>query len=191
PPLRRPVRPHPGRAELGRRRHRPGAARAGGAARPAVPHRRPDAAPRGPDGAGPLRARRRLGRRRGRAPRRAVLRRAADRAGQGRPGRAGGRAGRAEGAGGVLGGAVPRPGNPAGPAVAVVLEADRPHVAQELLSTAAELAEELDGHVVALAEPGEAAASRLGAWGADELVVLTGPPGVVLGADDVAGAVAE
>ncbi|HKN90049.1 MAG TPA: electron transfer flavoprotein subunit alpha/FixB family protein, partial [Acidimicrobiia bacterium] len=105
--------------------------------------------------------------------------------------RRGALAGRAEGAGGVLGGAVPRPGNPAGPAVAVVLEADRPHVAQELLSTAAELAEELDGHVVALAEPGEAAASRLGAWGADELVVLTGPPGVVLGADDVAGAVAE
>src|SRR5439155_25741376 len=31
---------------------------------------------------------------------------------------------------------VPRPGNPAGPAVAVFLESDRPHVAQELLSAA-------------------------------------------------------
>ena len=47
---------------------------------------------------------------------------------------------------------VPRPGNRAGPAVAVVLEADRTHLAQELLSAAAELAEAIDGHVVALAE---------------------------------------
>src|SRR5581483_130151 len=81
------------------------------------------------------------------------------------------------GAGGAFGGGggtVPRPGNPAGAAVAVVLEADRPHVTQELLSAAADLAEELDGHVVALAGWPDAAADapRLGAWGADEVVVL-------------------
>src|SRR5581483_5864050 len=83
--------------------------------------------------------------------------------------------------GGLPGGAwladtVPRPGNPAGPAVAVILEADRPHVAQELLSAAAELAEEIDGHVVAFADaadvPATAGAARLGAWGADEVVLL-------------------
>jgi electron transfer flavoprotein alpha subunit len=91
------------------------------------------------------------------------------------------------------GDAVPRPGNRAGPAVAVVLEADRPHVTQELLSAAAELAEELDGHVVALAGDAEADADRLGAWGADEVVALTtaGPPEVSLGPEDVAGAVVE
>ena len=76
--------------------------------------------------------------------------------------------------------AVPRPGNPAGPAVAVVLEADRPHVAQELLSAAADLAEELDGHVVAIADaadvPAPAGAARLGAWGADEVVLLVPEP---------------
>src|SRR5205085_9300148 len=104
--------------------------------------------------------------------------------------RRGALAARAEGAGVGVGDSVPRPGNPAGPAVAVVLEADRPHVTQELLSDASELAEALDGHVVALAEPAEADAARLGAWGADEVVVLTGPPDVALASDDVAGAVA-
>src|SRR5947209_1057414 len=80
---------------------------------------------------------------------------------------------------------------PAGPAVAVAIEADRPHVAQELLSEAAELAEALDGHVVALAEPAEADAARLGAWGADEVVALIGPPDAALVPEDIAGAVAE
>ena len=94
-----------------------------------------------------------------------------------------------EGVGGGLGGAVPRPGNPAGPAVAVVLEADRPHVAQELLSAAAELAEEIDGHVVALVEPADGDPGRLGAWGADEVVVLLGAGG--LAAEDIARAVAD
>src|SRR5581483_3024780 len=98
------------------------------------------------------------------------------------------------GAGSAGGGdGVPRPGNPAGPAVGVVLEADRPHVTQELLSAAAALAEDLGGHVVALTEEAEADAGRLGAWGADEVVALTaaGPPDVSLGPEDVAGAVVE
>ncbi|HEX6381858.1 MAG TPA: FAD-binding protein [Acidimicrobiia bacterium] len=86
--------------------------------------------------------------------------------------RRGALAARPDGAGRGRGEAVPRPGNRTGPAVAVVLEADRPHVAQELLSAAAELAEAIDGHVVALAEPAEADPARLGAWGADEVVVL-------------------
>ncbi|HEV7864940.1 MAG TPA: FAD-binding protein [Acidimicrobiia bacterium] len=102
--------------------------------------------------------------------------------------RRGALAARPEGTGGSLGGSVPRPGNRAGPAVGVVLEADRPHVAQELLSAAADLAEEIDGHVVALAEAGEADAARLGAWGADEVVMLVGD---ALAAEDVAGAVVE
>jgi electron transfer flavoprotein alpha subunit len=102
-----------------------------------------------------------------------------------------------EGAGGGLGGSVPRPGNRRGPAVGVVLEGDRLHVAQELLSAAAELAAEIDGHVVALTEPAEAEAGRLGSWGADEVVVLGAspsgkahPPGA-LGPEDVATGVAE
>ena len=85
--------------------------------------------------------------------------------------RRGALAGQADGAG-RRGTALPRPGNRAGPAVAVVLESDRPHVAQELLSAAAGLAETIDGHVVALAEQADADAARLGAWGADEVVVL-------------------
>jgi len=107
-----------------------------------------------------------------------------------------------EGAGGGLRDTVPRPGNQAGPAVAVVLEADRLHVAQELLSAAAELAAEIGGYVVALTEPAEADGARLGSWGADEVVVLVpspdGPepaaegrrPGG-LGPEDIAGGVAE
>jgi len=81
---------------------------------------------------------------------------------------------------GRLGESVPRPGNRAGPAVAVVVEPDRPHVAQELLSAAAELAETLDGHVVAFADaadvPTPDGAARLGAWGADEVVLLVPEP---------------
>src|SRR5437763_1325891 len=104
----------------------------------------------------------------------------------------------AAGAAAAGGESVPRAGNPAGPAVAVVLESDRPHVAQELLSAAAELAEALDGHVVAIAGaadlPAPAAAARLGAWGADEVVVLVpDPPAATTAtaAEDVAAALAE
>ena len=126
--------------------------------------------------------------------------------------RRGALAARPEGAGPDPGRTVPSPGNRAGPAVAVVLEVDRTHVAQELLSAAAELAEAVDGHVVALAEPAEADPARLGAWGADEVIVLAapgspepapaaGPPGggagaaavaarAPLAAEDVAAAVA-
>jgi electron transfer flavoprotein alpha subunit len=107
-----------------------------------------------------------------------------------------------EGTGHRLGAAVAAPGNRHGPAVAVVLEADRPHVAQELLSAAAELAEEIGGYVVAVADADEADADRLGAWGADEVVclepvelaLLTAPvppsgTAVALTAEDVARAV--
>jgi len=45
--------------------------------------------------------------------------------------------------------------------------------------SAAELAEAIDGHVVALAEPAEIDAARLGAWGADEVVVLVPSPSEV------------
>ena len=100
-------------------------------------------------------------------------------------------------AGAGPGEAVPRPGNPAGPAVAVALESDRPHVAQELLSAAAELAEALDGHVVAFADaadlPTPGGTARLGAWGADEVVLLLSEPPAEgpLAAEDVAAAVTE
>jgi electron transfer flavoprotein alpha subunit len=92
--------------------------------------------------------------------------------------------------------ALPRPGNRSGPAVAVVLESDRPHVTQELLSAAAGLAEAIDGHVVAIAESSDADAARLGAWGADEVVVLVpeAPAGTTrarLVAEDVAAAVTQ
>ena len=83
---RRTVRPRPRRPQLGRRRHRPGRARARRAARPAVPHRRALPRARGRRTLAPaLRARRRLGAGRGRAPGRALVRRAADRPEQGRP----------------------------------------------------------------------------------------------------------
>jgi electron transfer flavoprotein alpha subunit len=67
--------------------------------------------------------------------------------------------------------------------VAVVLEAERPRVAQELLGAAAELAEEIDGHVVAIADAGEDDAARLGAWGADEVVALEALDLALLNAD--------
>ncbi|HVW32538.1 MAG TPA: hypothetical protein VHL53_08375, partial [Acidimicrobiia bacterium] len=95
---------------------------------------------------------------------------------------------------GLTGAVVPRPGNRAGTAVAVVLEADRPHVAQELLSAAAELAADLDGHVVALADTAEADPARLGSGGADEVIALEPadtPPGPEpAGPEDVARALA-
>ena len=103
---------------------------------------------------------------------------------------------------------LPGPGKRSGPGVAVVLEADRPHVTQELLTAAAELADAIDGHVLALADPTEADAARLGSWGADEVVMLvaaqpafptaamprSGAPvgdGAALAAEDVGRAVAD
>ncbi|HKY76296.1 MAG TPA: FAD-binding protein [Acidimicrobiia bacterium] len=108
--------------------------------------------------------------------------------------RRGALAARPDGAAHSPGEAVPGHGNRSGPAVAVVLEADRPHVAQELLSAAAVLAESIDGHVVALADPADAGSDsgRLGAWGADEVVLLRpAPRAEALVAEDVAGALAE
>jgi electron transfer flavoprotein alpha subunit len=67
---------------------------------------------------------------------------------------------------------LPGAGHRSGPPVAVVLEPDRPHVTQELLTAAAVLAEEIVGHVVAIADAVEADRRRLGAWGADEVVAL-------------------
>ena len=64
------------------------------------------------------------------------------------------------------------PGNRSGAPIGVVLEADRPRVAQELLTAAAELAAAIDGHVVAVVDAGEAHTARLGSWGADEVVAL-------------------
>ena len=106
--------------------------------------------------------------------------------------RRGALAARPEGIGGDSRETVPRPGNRAGPAVAVVLEVDRTHLAQELLSTAAELAGAINGHVVALAEPADADTRRLGSWGADEVVLLqSASPSEGLGAEDVARALAD
>lgn len=60
-----------------------------------------------------------------------------------------------------------------GPAIGVVVEPDREHVARELLGAAARLAQDLDGRVIALGpEPGEPAA--LASWGAHAVVVLSG-----------------
>jgi electron transfer flavoprotein alpha subunit len=84
---------------------------------------------------------------------------------------------------------LPSAGNRSGPPVAVVLEGDRPHVTQELLTAAAELAGAIDGHVVALTDSTEADAARLGSWGADEVVMLVGD-GAALAAEDVGRAVA-
>jgi electron transfer flavoprotein alpha subunit len=86
---------------------------------------------------------------------------------------------------------LPRPGNRSGPGVAVVLEADRPHVTQELLTAAAELADAIDGHVVALADPTDGDAARLGSWGADEVVMLVDDGVAALAAEDVGRAVAD
>ncbi|MEY2436618.1 MAG: hypothetical protein QOJ67_3992 [Acidimicrobiaceae bacterium] len=70
-----------------------------------------------------------------------------------------------------------------GPAVAVVVEADRANVTRELLGAAAALAREIDGHVVAITTE---AVSELGSWGADAIVVIDGAEAE----EDVAGAVA-
>jgi electron transfer flavoprotein alpha subunit len=70
-----------------------------------------------------------------------------------------------------------------GPAVAVVVEADRANVTRELLGAAAALAREIDGHVVAITTE---TVSALGSWGADAIVVIDG----AAAEEDVAGAVA-
>jgi len=68
---------------------------------------------------------------------------------------------------------VPRGGRAGGPVVAVVVEPDRSHLTAELLATAALLADEIEGRVVALTvEPPLPAV--LGARGADEIVELSG-----------------
>jgi electron transfer flavoprotein alpha subunit len=60
-----------------------------------------------------------------------------------------------------------------GPAVAVLVEPERPRVTAELLGAATEVAGKLAGHVVAVAFDGTDTA-RLAAQGADRLVVVTG-----------------
>ncbi|MEY2455730.1 MAG: hypothetical protein QOK06_824 [Acidimicrobiaceae bacterium] len=79
--------------------------------------------------------------------------------------------------------AVPPSRGAGGPAVAVVVEADRANVTRELLGAAAALAREIDGHVVAITTE---AVSELGSWGADAIVVIDGAEAE----EDVAGAVA-
>jgi electron transfer flavoprotein alpha subunit len=60
-----------------------------------------------------------------------------------------------------------------GPIAAVMVEPDRPHLTRELLGTAALLASDLDGRVVAVTtEPPYL--TVLGSWGADEVVELDG-----------------
>ncbi|MCU1459748.1 MAG: electron transfer flavoprotein beta subunit [Actinomycetia bacterium] len=65
-------------------------------------------------------------------------------------------------------------GAPAGHVIGVVVEPDRGSLTRELLGTAATLAADLDGSVVAISsEPLDP--SLLGAWGADAIVELDGP----------------
>ena len=83
------VRPRAHRPQLGRRRHRAGRARARRAPRPPLPHRRALSRDRGNPRRRAVRARRRLDAGRGRAARGVVVRGAAVRADEGRPGRVG------------------------------------------------------------------------------------------------------
>ena len=73
-----------------------------------------------------------------------------------------------------------------GPAVAVLVEPDRPRVAAELLGAAADVATKLTGHVVAVAF-GPADGSALSSMGADRVVVVEG----AAVEEDAAAAVAE
>jgi electron transfer flavoprotein alpha subunit len=66
---------------------------------------------------------------------------------------------------------VNRPGE--GPAVVVAVEPARTQVTRELLGTAAHLASEIGGHVVAFG-PAPGDPRRLGAWGADAIVSVGG-----------------
>lgn len=74
-----------------------------------------------------------------------------------------------------------------GPAVAVVLEPDRPRTGRELLGAAARLAAAVGGHVVALDPSGGAAPDGLSAAGADALVVFDR----VSAEEDVAATIAD
>ncbi len=67
--------------------------------------------------------------------------------------------------------AVPESRGVDGPAVAVVVERDRRHVARELLGAASQLATAIDGHVVALCFD-DIVADDLTAWGADAVVTF-------------------
>lgn len=70
--------------------------------------------------------------------------------------------------------------------VAVVVEPDRAHLTRELLGTAARLAHEVGGPVVAIVTD-EPHLAVLGSWGADDVVVLDG----ALVEEDVARGVAD
>jgi electron transfer flavoprotein alpha subunit len=71
------------------------------------------------------------------------------------------------------GGAVPDRRGERGPAVVVTVEPARTRMTRELLGAAAHLAAEIDGHVVAFG-PAPGDPRRLGAWGADVVVAVTG-----------------
>jgi electron transfer flavoprotein alpha subunit len=77
---------------------------------------------------------------------------------------------------------VPEQVAPAGPAVVVVIEPARTQITRELLGAAAHLAAEIGGRVVAFGPtPGDP--RRLAAWGADDIVALTGAAGAAELAD--------
>ncbi|MHB1929225.1 MAG: FAD-binding protein [Acidimicrobiales bacterium] len=91
------------------------------------------------------------------------------------------------------------PGDP-WPAVAVLLQPDRPRAAAELLGAATRLAAQLDGGVLALlvppavgpAWPDREVSARLGALGADEVLRITArQTAAPLAAEDVAAALAR
>jgi electron transfer flavoprotein alpha subunit len=81
---------------------------------------------------------------------------------------------------------VPAARDAQGPAVAVVVEPDRPHDTRELLGAAARLATEIEGHAVAVVFA-EDDPERLAAWGADALVLVDG----ATVEDDAADALSE
>jgi electron transfer flavoprotein alpha subunit len=95
---------------------------------------------------------------------------------------------------------VPEQVAPAGPAVVVVIEPARTQITRELLGAAAHLAAEIGGRVVAFGPtPGDP--RRLAAWGADDIVALTGAAGAAeladladladLAEEDIAGALTD
>jgi electron transfer flavoprotein alpha subunit len=79
------------------------------------------------------------------------------------------------------------PSRDSGPAVAVILEPERPRVARELLGGAARLAAVIGGHVVAIAVDATVGPDVAASWGADRLVALRG----ALVEEDTARAVSE
>ncbi len=79
---------------------------------------------------------------------------------------------------------VPRAVAPAGAAVGVLMEPDRERLTRQLLGSAARLAVELGGRVVAVG-PAPLDPAALGRWGADEVVEVSGAEVE----EDVAGAV--